>query len=245
MNFHTVKIIRYIVTVEKNDRGQVIYGTYKERNGNNWEVCEADLNKLVGVIRPRASFSESSLYINFLMTLEEFNRHKMIPLRKHKGKRKYPNIILSYPVTGCITADSNSKYRNTQHSTRKAVEELIINNPNEKPQRILGKFDQQINIIDRDTDSIVSKNTNEKTNIRPVIARKNVTGITNEITSVLAYLLGQPEGKTIKDPSIEEQPFLQKILFRNAKEPSYVLYLNQSLTDSVQTILLLQAIGQF
>ena len=223
MNFHAVKIIRYIVTVEKNDRGQVISGTYKERNNNNWEVCEADLNKLVGVIRLRASFSESSLsltrYINFLMTLEEFNRHKMIPLREHKGKRKYPNIILSYTVTGCITADSNSKYRNTQHSTRKAVEELIINNPNEKPQRILDKFDQQINIIDRDTDSIVPKNTNEKTR--------------------------QPEGKTIKDPSIEEQPFLQKIIFRNAKEPSYVLYLNQSLTDSVQTILLLQAIGQF
>ena len=81
MNFHTVKIIQYIVTVEKNDRGQVISGTYKEINGNNCEVCEADLNKLVGVIRPRASFSESSLsltrYINFLMTLEEFNRHEM------------------------------------------------------------------------------------------------------------------------------------------------------------------------
>ena len=239
----------HIVTVEKNDRGQVISGTYKERNGNNWEVCEADLNKFVGVIRPRAIFSESSLsltrYINFLMILEEFNRHKMILLREHKGKCKYPNIILSYTVTGCITADSNSKYRNTQHSTRKAVEELIINNPNEKPQRILDKFDQQINIIDRDTDSIVPKNTNEKTNIRSAIARKNVTGITDEITSELAYLLGQPEGKTIKDPSIEEQPFLQKMLFRNAKEPSYVLYLNQSLTDSVQTILLLQAIGQF
>ena len=44
----------------KNDRGQVISGTYKERNGNNWEVCEADLNKLVGVMRRRASFSESS-----------------------------------------------------------------------------------------------------------------------------------------------------------------------------------------
>ena len=56
-------------------------------------------------------------------------------------------------------------------------------------------------------------------------------GITNEITSELAYLLGQPEGKTIKDPPKEEQPFLQKILFRNAKQPSYVLYLNQSLTD--------------
>ena len=141
--------------------------------------------------------------------------------------------------------DSNSKYRNTQHSTRKAVEELIINNPNEKPQRILDKFDQQINSIDRDTDSIVPKNTNEKTNVRPAIARKNVTGITDEITSELAYLLGQPEGKTIKDPPIDEQPFLRKMLFRNAEEPSYDLYLNQSLTDSVQTILLLQAIGQF
>ena len=39
-----------VVTVEKSDRGQVICGTYKERNGSNWEVWEADLNKLVAVI---------------------------------------------------------------------------------------------------------------------------------------------------------------------------------------------------
>ena len=62
---------------------------YKERNGNNWEVCEADLSKLV---RGRASFSESSgsltRYINLLMTLEEFKSHKVIPLRECKGKFK-------------------------------------------------------------------------------------------------------------------------------------------------------------
>ena len=142
------------------------------------------------------------------MTLEEFNRHKIIPLREYKGKLKYPNIILSYTVTGCITSDSHSKYRKTQHSTRKAVEELIINNSNEKPRINLDKFDQQINIIDHDTDSIVAKNNNEITNIRAAIVRKNVTGITDEITSELAYLLAQPEGRAITDLSKEEQPFL-------------------------------------
>ena len=30
--------VRHVVTVEKNDPGQVICGTYRERNGNNWEV---------------------------------------------------------------------------------------------------------------------------------------------------------------------------------------------------------------
>ena len=165
------------------------------------------------------------------MTLEEFSRHKIIPLREYKGKLKYPNIILSYTVTGCITADFNSKYRKTQHSARKAVEELIINDPNEKPRIILDKFDQQINIIDRDTDSIVPKNNKEITNIRAAITRKNVTGITDEITSELAYLLGQPGGKTITDPSKEELLFLQEMLFRKAKQPSYIPYLNQSLTD--------------
>ena len=51
--------VSHVVTVEKNDRGQVICRMYKERNGNNWEVCEADLNKHVGIIRRRASFTES------------------------------------------------------------------------------------------------------------------------------------------------------------------------------------------
>ena len=32
---------------------------------------------------------------------------------------------------------------------------------------------------------------------------KNTKGITDEITSALADLPGQPEGKTITDPSIE------------------------------------------
>ena len=81
------------------------------------------------------------------MTLEELNSHKIVPLRVYKGKRKYPNIILSYTGTGCITTDSNSKYRKTQHSTQKAVEKVIINNPNKKPRIILDKFDQQILFI--------------------------------------------------------------------------------------------------
>ena len=42
--------LSHVVTVEKSDRGQVICGTYKKRNGSNWEVWEADLNKLVAVI---------------------------------------------------------------------------------------------------------------------------------------------------------------------------------------------------
>ena len=154
------------------------------------------------------------------MTLEQFNGHIIIPLREYKSQLKYPNIILSYAVTRFIVADSNSKYRKTQHSARKAVEVLIINNPNEKFRIILDKVDQKIN-INRDTDSIVPKNK-EITSIRAVIARKNVTGITDEKTSdekhQLAYLLGQPEEKTITDPSIEEQRFLQEILFINAKQ---------------------------
>ena len=132
------------------------------------------------------------------MTLEQFNRHIIIPLRENKCQLKYPNIILSYAVTRFIVADSNSKYRKTQHSTRKAVEVLIINNPNEKPQIILDKVDQQINILNRDTDSIVPKNNKEITSIRAVIARKNVTGITDEKhlmknISQLIYLDNQRE----------------------------------------------------
>ena len=132
------------------------------------------------------------------MTLEQFNGHIIIPLREYKSQLKYPNIILSYAVTRFIVADSNSKYRKTQHSTRKAVEVLIINNPNEKPQIILDKVDQQINILNRDTDSIVPKNNKEITSIRAVIARKNVTGITDEKhlmknISQLIYLDNQRE----------------------------------------------------
>ena len=83
---------------------------YLERTKKEMAVTEADLNKLVDVMRRRASFSESrgslTRYINFFMTLKEFNGHKIIPLRVYKGKFKYPNIILSYTVTACITADT-------------------------------------------------------------------------------------------------------------------------------------------
>ena len=44
-------------------------------------------------------------------------------------------------------------------------------------------------------------------------------------------MLNQPNNSLPWDPSAEEQPFLQEILSRNKKQPSYVLFLNQSLKD--------------
>lgn len=41
--------LNHAVIFEKNYLGQVTSGIYKGRNGNNWEVCEADSNKHPGV----------------------------------------------------------------------------------------------------------------------------------------------------------------------------------------------------
>ena len=44
-------------------------------------------------------------------------------------------------------------------------------------------------------------------------------------------MLNQPNNSLPWDPSAEEQLFLQEILLRNKKQPSHVLFLNQSLKD--------------
>ena len=63
--------------------------------------------------------------------------------------------------------------------------------------------------------------------------RKQITNIKSskdpeEDESNISFLFNQP---LPWDPSAEEQPFLQEILFRSNKQPSYILFLNQSLKD--------------
>ena len=67
--------------------------------------------------------------------------------------------------------------------------------------------------------------TNTKSSI--CTTRKNEA----EIASHIAYLLEQPKQAAISDPSSNDQPFLQEILFRKGRQPTYILFTEQSLKD--------------
>ena len=74
-------------------------------------------------------------------------------------------------------------------------------------------------------------NKKQITNIKPSLAKITNGSEEYEILRNISYLLDQPNNSLSWHPSAEEQPFLQEILFRNKKQPYYVLLLNQSLKD--------------
>ena len=74
-------------------------------------------------------------------------------------------------------------------------------------------------------------NTTQFTNIESSSAKKTEDPKEDQILSNISHLLYQPNNSLSWDPSAEEQPFLQEILFRNSKQPLNVLFLNQSLKD--------------
>ena len=78
-------------------------------------------------------------------------------------------------------------------------------------------------------DSDLPRNLKQITNIKSSICntRKNE----DEIASHIAYLLEQPNEAIKSDPSSNDQPFLQEILFRKGKQPTYILFTEQSLKD--------------
>ena len=83
--------------------------------------------------------------------------------------------------------------------------------------------------LTRDSDSTVPRDTKQIKNYKCKYASKEVKEV-DETVSLLSYLLEQPHGKNM-DPLSDDQSFLQEVLFRNGKQPSYVLYTEQSLRD--------------
>ena len=56
--------VSHDVTVRKDEKGRVINGTYKERQGKVWCELEAMPKKHYAVVRRRASFSDLCSFVN-------------------------------------------------------------------------------------------------------------------------------------------------------------------------------------
>ena len=132
-------------------------------------------------------------------------------------------------MIGDISLPADLCNRTTQHSTRKAIRNRIEKNPLEKPRIIQDQFGNKTSILDRETDSDLPRNLKQITNLKSSIcnARKNE----DEIASHIAYLLEQPNEAIKSGPSSNDQPFLQEILFRKERQPTYILFTEQSLKD--------------
>ena len=150
------------VTVRKEEQGRVINGTYKERHGKIWCEVEAMPEKLYAVFRRRASFSDHcgslTRYVTFIMALDEYNHHKNNLTEKKPYLLHHPYIIVNYTLHGSLETESKACYWKTQLSTRKSIEEVIIDNPNEKPRLIQDAFERESNIFERESDSTLPQN---------------------------------------------------------------------------------------
>ena len=143
--------VSHEVTVRKDEKGRVINGTYKEHQGKIWCEVEAIPKKLYEVVRRRASLSDHcgplTRYVTFIMALDACNHHKNNIREKKSYLLRHPYIIVNYPLHGSLETESKVCYRKTQHSTRKSIEEVIIDNANEKPRLIQDVFERESKII--------------------------------------------------------------------------------------------------
>ena len=178
------------------------------------------------------------------MALDEENQHT----NNLRDKKSYLLVTHTILLTILSMVVWKQKY-----STRKSIEENIIDNPTGKLRLIQdvreregniiqdvrereGNIIQDVrewegNIFEREFDSTLPLNRKQITNIKPSLAKITNGSEEYEILRNISYLLDQPNNSLSWHPSAEEQPFLQEILFRNKKQPYYVLLLNQSLKD--------------
>ena len=178
------------------------------------------------------------------MALNEENQHT----NNLRDKKSYLLVTHTILLTILSMVVWKQKY-----STRKSIEENIIDNPTGKLRLIQdvreregniiqdvrereGNIIQDVrewegNIFEREFDSTLPLNRKQITNIKPSLAKITNGSEEYEILRNISYLLDQPNNSLSWHPSAEEQPFLQEILFRNKKQPYYVLLLNQSLKD--------------
>ena len=204
--------VSHEVSVIKDINGIIVGGTYNERNRKSWETAKADIGKIYVVTCRRASYigENGSLtrYVTFIMTIKEYNESRDCIKDWQTFVLNYPTIIANYSVIGDIRLPADLCNRPTQRSTRKAIRNVTEKNPLEKPRIIQDQFENKTSILDRETDSDLTGNLKQITNIKSSICntRKNE----DETASHIAYLLEQPNEAIKSDPSSNDQPFLQK-----------------------------------
>ena len=133
------------VHVIRDDRGDVVSGSFNERTSKGWKPKIVDLTKLYAIIRQRAAHKETlkkegssfARVIIFVMSLHEYNHVK----GKIKDLKEYTlintHIIVHYYFTGGHVvqihgqAHGNAKssnateFRPRQHSTKVALRESV------------------------------------------------------------------------------------------------------------------------
>ena len=118
-----------------------------------------------------------------------------------------------------------------ENSSFNKNKQVILDKPSEKPRLLQDVFERESNTFEKECDSILPLNRKQITNINSSLAKKTKDQQEDEFLGSISYLLNQQYNSLPWDPSAEEQPFFQEILFRNKKQISHVLFLNQSLND--------------
>ena len=120
--------VSHEVSVIKDRNEIIVGGTYNERNRKGWETVRADISKIYVAIRRRASCvgENGSLtqYITFIMTIKEYNESRDC-IKDWQTFLNFPTIIVNYSVIGDISLPADLCNRTTQHSTRKAIRNII------------------------------------------------------------------------------------------------------------------------
>ena len=195
---------------------------------------KANLQKTYVVIRRRATHQSEkgslTRYTTYMMTLQEYNKIKNSMIDMQNYTLKYCNVIIHYCVVGQLSFSVQNRGRLTQHSTKEAIKEAIRKNPLRKPRVIQDSFEEETRIVERESDSTVPRDLKQIKNFKANILNKNENN--DEIAFHISQMLEQPKpGAGSWDPTDKEQAFLQEILFRNGKQPSYVLSTEQSLKE--------------
>ena len=221
------------VSAIKDINGIIVGGTYNERNRKSWEIVRDSISKIYVVIRRRNSYVDENgsltRYVTFIMTIKECNGPRDCIKDWQTFVLNYPTTIVNYSVIGDISLPADLCNRTTQHSTRKFIRNIIEKNPLEKPRIIQDQFVNKTSILDRETDSDFPRNLKQITNIKSSIC--NTLKNEDEIASHIAYLLEQPNEAIKSGPSSNDQSFLQEILLRKGRQPTYILFTEQSLKD--------------
>lgn len=236
------------VQVTKDDKGNVVSGTYRERSGKKWLTRIADINKVYCVIRKRAVHKATleryktafTRYIMWIMPVKEYNE----TYANLKNSKYYtlscPNIIMHYyfntskPVPIVASKHGNardgaSSFRPKEHSLKQTCKE-IVQEDKRAARHICQEMQASEDILDIFSDSSVVRDPKQVSNYRQNYGRSSKTQNADAVRDIIFMLLEQ---SSAEEPSVlsKDQPFIQELLVRHGKHVEIVAFLEQTLKD--------------
>ena len=225
------------VHIKKDSDGKVISGYVNLRKGKMWEERVADMEKVVVVIRRQAKHKETKLkgsttsFIRnniFVMDLDQYNDSYVLLRSKSRYLLNHPFMIISYTVNtdvklkseeatcyigkshGNLTRSTTKVFRSLQHSS-KVDDRQSLAADKRAPRSILDD-------IEESSDSII--NLNYRYNYQ--------TNLKDDYSVLVGMCFEQNESSF---DLLKEQGIIREINFRICKQPSIVLFLNQTIVD--------------